>query len=82
MNVILEGFSALHPKDTWHTITPNNDVYPGLKTQFTKYQDPHEADAILKARKELAETHVILVLTLINIYHRKTIDPFLYSMKH
>ncbi|KAJ1514090.1 palmitoyltransferase [Coelomomyces lativittatus] len=60
----MDDFSAKYPSpSSWKQITvvkASQDL-PSLKLQLNKYQDPHEADNLLKVQKELDETKVILV---------------------
>ncbi len=66
---ILDEFSALHSKQVVaSTIAPL--AFPVLKEYFVKYQNPHEADNILKVQKELDETKVILHNTIESVLAR------------
>ena len=60
INRVLEEFHAEFPRDRWITASQKLD-FPKLKEMLTKYQDPHEADPIMKVQRELDETKVILV---------------------
>ena len=43
---------------------------PELKEYLTKYQDPQQADSILKIQKELDETKIVLHKTIESVLQR------------
>jgi hypothetical protein len=43
---------------------------PELKDYIVKYQDPHQADSIMKIRKELDDTKIILHKTIESVLER------------
>ena len=43
---------------------------PELKEYLTKYQDPHQADSILRIQKELDETKIVLHKTIESVLQR------------
>lgn len=56
---MMDEFEAAHPK--WRTETRNEAlVYPKLEEQVIKYQDPTQADQIMKIQKNLDETKAVL----------------------
>ncbi|KAJ1500831.1 palmitoyltransferase [Coelomomyces lativittatus] len=69
----MDDFSAKYPSpSSWKQITvvkASQDL-PSLKLQLNKYQDPHEADNLLKVQKELDETKVILHKTIDSVLQR------------
>ena len=44
--------------------------FPPLKEYITKYQDPQQADSILKIQKELDETKIVLHKTIESVLER------------
>ena len=56
---ILDDFIAKVPQSTFNT--PAAISFPELNTYLQKYQDPRQADAIMKVQQELDETKIILV---------------------
>lgn len=60
VNRVLEEFVAAFPRDVWTTTTTKLD-FPQLRDMLLRYQNPHEADPIMKVQKELDETKIILV---------------------
>ncbi|KAJ3097914.1 palmitoyltransferase [Physocladia obscura] len=75
VNKILDEFSAKFPKSQFAIMDPANtsSVYPELKEQLVKYQDPHEADPLLRVQRDLDETKIVLVSGLIH----KTMESLL-----
>lgn len=62
LNKIMDEFLVKFPTDTWKKA--DTLEYPELGDYLIKYQDPQQADTIMKVQKELDETTAILV----NIY--------------
>jgi hypothetical protein len=56
---ILEEFSSAVPQTSY--ATPASISFPQIQTYLQKYQDPHQADSIMKVQQELDETKIILV---------------------
>ena len=64
----MDEFLAAHPKSSWasgQTVT-----MPELQGYLTKYQDPHQADSILKIQRELDETKITLHKTIESVLQR------------
>uniref|UniRef100_A0A7S2ZMA3 Longin domain-containing protein n=2 Tax=Rhodosorus marinus TaxID=101924 RepID=A0A7S2ZMA3_9RHOD len=55
-----DDFCALHPDHEWQNAT---DLlpFPALEETLSKYQNPAEADSIMRMEKDLDETKIILV---------------------
>jgi synaptobrevin family protein YKT6 len=68
INRVLEEFLATIPRDQWLTCTSPVEGFVKLKEMLIKYQNPHEADPIMRVQKELDETKIILVLIFLFIY--------------
>lgn len=58
LNEVVDIFLREYPKPTW---SPHMQ-FPKLKDLMLKYQNPHEADSLLKVQKELDETKIIMVI--------------------
>ena len=56
---ILDDFIAKVPQSSFST--PAAISFPELDSYLQKYQDPRQADAIMKVQQELDETKIILV---------------------
>jgi len=57
--------------DSWKTAqTDNTQPWPYLSEALTKFQDPAEADKLLKIQRELDETKIILHKTIDSVLAR------------
>lgn len=63
LNKILDEFLVKFPQDKWNPPM----TYPELQNYLSKYQDPKQADSIMRVQNELDETTAILV----NVKRRK-----------
>lgn len=66
---ILDEFCGKHPESEWRAAAQELS-YPELDGIVEKYQDPHEADAIMKIQKDLDETKIILHKTIDSVLER------------
>lgn len=66
---IVEDFSTTHTEPTWRS-TRTELSFPQLDDAIVKYQNPHEADAIMKIQKDLDETKIILHKTIDSVLER------------
>ncbi|TDZ29187.1 Synaptobrevin-like protein ykt6 [Colletotrichum sidae] len=69
LSKIVDEFLTKHPRSTWATGEPKLQL-PELKEYLTKYQDPQQADSILKIQKELDETKIVLHKTIQSVLER------------
>lgn len=67
LNKILDEFLARHPRTSW---AQERLAFPELDTYIVKYQDPHQADTIMKVQQELDETKVVLHKTIESVLER------------
>lgn len=72
INKILEEYLALHPSSEWKNINETNQSlnYDNLNQYLKKYQDPSQADSIMKVQQELDETKIVLHKTIENVLQR------------
>ncbi len=56
---LLDDFIAKVPQASYKT--PSAISFPEINMYLQKYQDPRQADAIMKVQQELDETKIILV---------------------
>ncbi|KAG5421759.1 YKT6 [Candida metapsilosis] len=72
INKILEEYLSLHPKSEWQNLDQTNATlaYSELETYLKKYQDPAQADSIMKVQQELDETKVVLHKTIEGVLQR------------
>lgn len=59
---VLEDFVAKVPQSSFSS--PSTINFPEVNTYLQKYQDPRQADAIMKVQQELDETKIVLVSSL------------------
>ncbi|KAL0958920.1 hypothetical protein HGRIS_014236 [Hohenbuehelia grisea] len=56
---VLDEFTAKVPQSQFSN--PSSISFPDINTYLAKYQDPSQADAIMKVQQELDETKIVLV---------------------
>lgn len=69
LSKIVDEFLANNPRSSWATGTSTITV-PQLREYLTKYQDPAQADSIMKIQKELDETKIVLHKTIESVLQR------------
>lgn len=70
INKVLDDFSA-QKGESWRSETTDNpNSVPELEQALAKYQDPVEADKLMKIQKELDETKIILHKTIDSVLER------------
>jgi len=69
LSKVLDEFLVLHPRSEWSTSDPTLS-FPVLKDYIVKYQDPQQADSIMKIQKELDETKIVLHKTIESVLQR------------
>ncbi|KAG6369923.1 snare protein YKT6 [Boletus reticuloceps] len=65
---ILDDFTAKVPQSTFSN--PSAISFPDIQTYLTKYQDPRQADTVMKVQQELDETKIILHKTIESVLAR------------
>lgn len=75
LNKICEDFITQHSIQEINQMSPqesdsSNNLMPELSNYLTKYQNPHEADALMKVQQELDETKIILQQSIENVLQR------------
>ncbi|KAI2617548.1 putative snare protein [Hypomontagnella submonticulosa] len=68
LSKVMDEFLAAHPRSSW--ASGQTVVMPELKDYLAKYQDPHQADSILKIQRELDETKITLHKTIESVLQR------------
>lgn len=56
---ILDDFTAQVPQTSFSN--PSSISFPDINTYIQKYQDPRQADTIMRVQQELDETKIVLV---------------------
>ncbi|KAI9050545.1 hypothetical protein LZ554_005706 [Drepanopeziza brunnea f. sp. 'monogermtubi'] len=69
LSKVVDEFLAKHPRSTWANSTPTLP-FPELKEYIVKYQDPAQADSIMKIQRELDETKIVLHKTIESVLER------------
>ncbi|OIW32420.1 snare-like protein [Coniochaeta ligniaria NRRL 30616] len=69
LSKVVDEFLSSHPRSQWASGTPTL-TFPELKDYIIKYQDPHQADSILKIQRELDETKIVLHKTIESVLQR------------
>jgi hypothetical protein len=69
LSKVIDEFLAKYPRTAFANSTPTLD-FPQLKEYIVKYQDPHQADSIMKIQKELDETKIVLHKTIESVLER------------
>jgi len=71
LSKVLDDFLARYPVSSWAQSTGTTPLnMPELKDYLTKYQDPHQADSIMRIQKELDETKIVLHKTIESVLQR------------
>lgn len=69
LSKVVDEFLAKYPRTAFTTATPPL-AFPELKEYIVKYQDPQQADSIMKIQKELDETKIVLHKTIESVLER------------
>ncbi|KAL6718331.1 palmitoyltransferase [Lecanora helva] len=69
LSKVVDEFLSRYPRSTFANSTPTLQ-FPQLKEYIEKYQDPQQADSIMKIQKELDETKIVLHKTIESVLER------------
>lgn len=71
LSKILDGFASKYPRTAYANAQETTTLpYPELDELIKKYQNPEEADSVMKIQKELDETKNIMHKTLESVLER------------
>ena len=72
LSKIVDEFLSAHPRTAYASpaTAPNSLALPQLREYIAKYQDPSQADSILKIQRELDETKIVLHKTIESVLER------------
>lgn len=75
LNKVLDEYLTAHPKQDWDSTTNANKstrdiTFAPLDEYLKRYQDPHQADALLKVQQELDDTKIVLHKTIESVLQR------------
>ncbi|KAF7368998.1 SNARE protein [Mycena venus] len=65
---VLDDFKEKVPQDQW--ANPSAISFPELATYISRYQDPRQADTIMRVQAELDETKIVLHKTIESVLQR------------
>ncbi|KAJ2982534.1 hypothetical protein NQ176_g1330 [Zarea fungicola] len=69
LSKVVDEFLVKNPRPSWSAGQPTL-VMPELKDYLAKYQDPQQADSLMKIQEELDETKVVLHKTIESVLQR------------
>jgi len=69
LSKVLDEFLSKYPRSAWATSSAGVP-FPQLQEYIKKYQDPQQADSIMKIQKELDETKIVLHKTIESVLER------------
>ncbi|KAF1842632.1 snare-like protein [Cucurbitaria berberidis CBS 394.84] len=72
LSKIVDEFTSKYPRTAYASATTDTSKlsFPELKDYIVKYQDPQQADNIMKIQKELDETKIVLHKTIESVLER------------
>ena len=70
LSKVVDEFLSAHPRSSFASPNPGELAFPQLKEYLVKYQDPQQADSIMKIQKELDETKIVLHKTIESVLER------------
>jgi synaptobrevin family protein YKT6 len=72
LSKVVDEFVSKYPRTAYATATKHSPQlsFPELKEYIQKYQDPAQADSIMKIQKELDETKIVLHKTIESVLKR------------
>ncbi|MCJ1370953.1 palmitoyltransferase [Loxospora ochrophaea] len=69
LSKVVDEFLSRYPRSAFANSNPQLN-FPPLKEYIVKYQDPQQADSIMKIQKELDETKIVLHKTIESVLER------------
>lgn len=72
LNKVLDEYLSTHPADQWKDVEESNEQtsMEELAGYLAKYQNPTQADALMKVQQELDETKIVLQNSIENVLQR------------
>ncbi|KAI9669390.1 MAG: palmitoyltransferase [Alyxoria varia] len=70
LSKIVDEFLSRNPRNVFINASPGTVPFPELKEYIVKYQDPSQADSIMKVQRELDETKITLHKTIESVLER------------
>jgi len=70
LSKIVDEFLSQNPRSSYSSTSVTSRPMPSLKEYIVKYQDPHQADSIMRVQRELDETKIVLHKTIESVLER------------
>lgn len=72
INKLLDEYISTHPQSDWENATVSDDAtkMDNLEVYIEKYQNPSQADAIMKVQQELDDTKIVLQKSIESVLQR------------
>lgn len=70
LSKVMDDFTNSYPPATWSGMAEQTAKMASLSETLKKYQNPQEADALMRLQKDLDDTKDILKNTLVNVLER------------
>lgn len=70
LSKIVDEFTTQNPRSSYIESSVTKVPYPALKEYIVKYQDPNQADSIMRVQRELDETKIVLHKTIESVLER------------
>lgn len=70
LSKVVDEFLAKYPRTAFISPSTTSLPFPQLKEYIVKYQDPQQADSIMKVQRELDETKIVLHKTIESVLER------------
>jgi synaptobrevin family protein YKT6 len=70
LSKVMDEFLSKYPRTAYASPSTTTLAFPQLKEYLVKYQDPQQADSIMKIQKELDETKIVLHKTIESVLER------------
>lgn len=70
LSKFVDEFLSKYPRSAFAAAQPQPLAFAELKDYLVKYQDPQQADSIMKIQKELDETKIVLHKTIESVLER------------
>lgn len=67
---VMDDFTNTYPPSSWNSMVEQTGKMASLSETLKKYQNPQEADALMRLQKDLDDTKEILKNTLVNVLER------------
>lgn len=70
LSKVVDEFLSSNPRSSYSSPSVTSRPFPQLKDYLVKYQDPAQADSIMKVQRELDETKIVLHKTIESVLER------------